>query len=187
MRSSLLGGWCLPLLMTAAVAYADIESGPPVGKPAPALSVQPVTNGQPGEAQNIVAERAALPTIYLFIPAAKLDRPLARFAKQLDTAVQKHQMLHPNLQMVIVWQVDDAAAGATRTSAIQGSLQLQATQWVIWKGDAAGPEGWAISDRASLTAVIVNNKDVQAKFGYDSVNETLVPAVNTALGKALAP
>lgn len=187
MRSWLKLVGCLPVLLSAVVVRAEIESGPPVNQPAPALSVQPVTNGQPGEAQNIVAERAAMPTVYLFVPAARFDRPVARFAKQLDTAVQKHQMLHPNLQLVIVWQVEDAAAGATRTSAIQGSLQLQATQWVVWKGAGAGPDGWAISDRASLTAVIVNNKDVKATFGYDAVNETLVPAINTALGKALMP
>lgn len=173
--------------LLARSAFADVDSGPPVGQPAPALKVQTVMNGQVGEAMDIAAFRGEQPTIYIFLPAARFDRPAGRFVKQLDGLTQKRQMTTPTLQVVLVWIVDDAQTGSTRTSAIQRSLQLQASEWTVWTGAGAGPDGWVINDKAAVTVVITRGKDVQAKFGYDSVNETVVPAVDLAVGNALAP
>ncbi len=184
MRCCLSVAVVMMLLLTA--AEAQVESGPPVDQTITALKVQPVTNGQAGEAVDIATQRTDSPTVYLFIPAAKFDRPAGRFVKSLDTAIQKRQMLHPLLQVVIVWMVDDAAAGATRVSQIQGSLQLAASQWTVCKVDTAGPEGWAVNDRASVTAVVVGKKVVTAKFGFDSINDTVVPMVDAAVAK-IAP
>ncbi len=174
------------LMLATSIVWADVESGPPVDQLLTALKVQTVTNGQPGEVMDIAAQRGDQPTVYVFLPAARFDRPAGRFIKTLDTAMQKRQMLHPTLQVVLVWMVDDATIGATRVSAIQGSLQLNASQWTVWKDGATSPDGWAVNDRASVTVVIVDKKKVTATFGYDSINDTVVPMIDAAVAK-IAP
>ncbi len=174
------------VVCAASIVRADVESGPKVGDAVASLSVQTVTNGQAAEAADLAAQRGEQPTIYVFLPAGRFDRPAGRFIKSLDTAMQKRQMLHPTLQVVLVWMVDDATAGAARVSAIQGSLQLSASQWTVWKNGTMSPEGWAINDRASVTAVVVGGKTVKATFGFDSINDTVVPMVDAAVAK-IAP
>jgi hypothetical protein len=172
----------LCVLLTT-VVYADVESGPKVGDAVSALKVQAVNNGALAEAADLAAKREDHETVYVFLPKSKFDRPVGRFVKSLDTAMQKRQMLHPNLQIVLVWMTDDVTLGATRTSAIQMSLQLAASQWTVWNGEAKSPDGWVISDKAAVTVVVVHKKKVQATFGFDSVNDTVVPTVDAAVAK----
>lgn len=170
-------------VLVTTVVYADVESGPKVGDTVSALKVQVVNNGTLAEAADLAATREDHETVYVFLPKSKFDRPAGRFVKSLDTAMQKRQMLHPNLQIVLVWMTDDVSLGATRTNAIQMSLQLAASQWTVWNGEAKSPDGWVISDKASVTAVIVHKKKVQATFGYDSINDTVVPMIDAAVAK----
>lgn len=170
-------------LLFTTVVHADVESGPKVGEMASVLKVQLVDNGALADAADIVAKREDHETVYVFLPKSKFDRPVGRFVKALDTAMQKRQMLHPNLQIVLIWMTDDVTLGATRTNAIQTSLQLAASQWTVWNGEAKSPEGWVISDKAAATVVIVQKKKVQATFGFESVNDTVVPTIDAAVAK----
>jgi hypothetical protein len=173
----------LCVLLATSVVHADVESGPKVGQAVSALKVQVVNNGALADAADVAATREDHETVYVFLPKSKFDRPAGRFIKSLDTAMQKRQMLHPNLQIVLVWMTDDVTLGATRANAIQTSLQLAASQWTVWKGETMGPDGWAISDRAAVTVVVVHKKKVQATFGYDSINDTVVPTIDAAVAK----
>ena len=172
--------------LSAAVSFADVESGPAVGQAVSSLKVQPVENGQPGQAIDVAVQHGEQPTVYVFLSGSRFDRPAGRFVKTLDTAMQKRQMLHPTLQVVIVYMADDAMKGAVRVTAVQGSLKLAASQWTVWKDGAMSPDGWAVSDRASVTAVVVDKKLVTAAFGYDSVNDTVVPMIDAEVAK-IAP
>lgn len=173
---------CCVLLASAAV-HADVESGPKIGDTVSALKVQTANNGTLADAADIVTTRDDHETVYVFLPKSKFDRPAGRFIKALDTAMQKRQVLHPNLQVVLVWMTDDVALGATRTNAIQMSLQLAASQWTVWNGEDTSPDGWVISDKAAVTVVVVQKKKVHAAFGYDSINDTVVPTVDAAVAK----
>jgi len=51
--------------------------------------------------------------------------------------------------------------------------------------DSPGPNDWAITDEAFLTAVVVHKGKVAASLGYVSVNETEVAKVEEALKKAV--
>lgn len=173
-------------LLVTTVVHADVDSGPKVGVAVSPLKVQVVNNGSLADAADVAATREDHTTVYVFLPKSKFDRPAGRFIKSLDTAMQKRQMLHPNLQIVLVWMTDDVTLGATRTNAIQMSLQLAASQWTVWSGEATSPEGWVISDKASVSVVVVHKKKVQSTFGYDSINDTVVPTVDAAVAK-IAP
>jgi hypothetical protein len=178
--------WALPatfcLLLSTTVA-AQVESGPEVGKATPALTVRAVMNGQAAEAADITKERAEHLTVYVFLPASRLDRPTARVVKGLDGALQKVQVQHPTAGLIVVWMADDADAGALRVSQIQGSLQLSA-QWAVFAGQVNGPDGWALSDRAALTAVVARQGKIVSRFGYDSANETVLPELEKAITAA---
>uniref|UniRef100_A0A7C4LKE1 Uncharacterized protein n=1 Tax=Schlesneria paludicola TaxID=360056 RepID=A0A7C4LKE1_9PLAN len=171
------------LLWSASSVWGQVESGPEVGKAIPALTVRPVKDGSAAEGVDVVEQRGDHATVYVFLPAHRFDRPAGRFVKGLDAAVQKLQVRHPTTGMVLVWMTDDADSGATRVAQIQGSLQLSAT-WTVFAGPAHGPEGWAINDKAAVTAVTARKRQVSARFGYDSVNETVVGEVERALEAA---
>jgi hypothetical protein len=158
------------VLSAMGVAWADVESGPPVGEKLPALTAQVVTAGQAAEATNLVKDRADHPTVYILLPAEKFDRPGARYVKGIDAAVAKLQKVKPNAGLVVVWLTADAAAGTQRVSQIQGSLQLTAGNWAVCP--TTSPEGWGLHERAAVTAVLAVKGKVTARFGYDSVNET---------------
>jgi hypothetical protein len=176
---------CVGVCLTGR-AWADIDSGPDVGKAPPALSVRVVKDGRPAEPADVVKEHAEHTTVYVFLPSTRFDRPAGRYIKTLDQAVQKLQVQSPTTSVVLVWMAEDADAAAMRVAQIQGSLQLLASTWTVWTGPTAnGPDGWAIHDRAAVTAVTVGKQKVTARFGYDSVNDTVIPAVEAALKKSL--
>ncbi len=176
----------VPWFALVAGASADVESGPAIGQVVASLKVQPVENGQASQVVDVAVQRGEQPTVYVFLSGSRFDRPVGRFIKTLDTAMQKRQMLHPTLQVIVVYMVDDATQGATRVTAIQGSLKLAASQWTVWKDGATSPDGWAVNDRTSVTAVVVDKKLVTARFGYDSINDTVVPMIDAEVAK-IAP
>lgn len=171
------------VMLSTTVVQADVASGPPTGQVVSSLKVQLVENGQTGQPLDVAIQHGEQPTVYVFLSGSRFDRPAGRFIKTLDTAMQKRQMLHPTLQVVIVYMADDAEKGAARVTAIQGSLKLAASQWTVWKDGATSPDGWAVNDRASVTAVVVDKKLVTATFGYDSINDTVVPMIDAAVAK----
>ncbi|OYW19868.1 MAG: hypothetical protein B7Z55_08125 [Planctomycetales bacterium 12-60-4] len=172
---------CCALLATS--CWADIDSGPKVGEKLSALKVQLVQDGKAADAADVLPEHAEHPTVYVFLSGERFDRPAARYLRGVDEAVQKLQRRDPLAGLVIVWLTPDPVAGAERVSRIQQSLRLQAGHWTVFPGAVTGPEGWSVNDAAIVTTVLANSREVSARFGYDSVNETSVPDLDRAIAK----
>jgi hypothetical protein len=141
------------------------------------LKVAVVTGDHAGEALDLVADRAAKPTVYVFIQADKWDRPMALFLKTLDRDMEGLT----DARSLAVWLSEDVAKSKEYLPRAQQSLQFGRTDLTVFDGDKFGPPGWSVGPDAHLTAVVVKDGKVVAKFGHVSVNETDVPAVLKAL------
>jgi hypothetical protein len=176
-----------PFALTLLAAWPawsqDVASGPEKGKAVPPLKVFAATGPHQDQDVDYAKERGAKATVFLFIPADKWSRPLARFLKQLDEATVK---VGEDAAVVAVWLTDDPAKTKAYLPVAQNSLQLQATALTCFTGDKEGPKGWGINADAHATAVVTAKGRVAAVFGYRSVNETAVPAVRDALRRARA-
>jgi hypothetical protein len=175
-RTFLIG---LPALgATAALADGDLVSGPEPGKPLPELKVLDVTGPQKDKELNYVAERKEKPTVYLFL--REFDRPIARFMKLLDTAIGEDG---GERMSVAVWIHGEKEKNKEYLPRVQGSIKLEKTAMTTYLGDPTVP-GWEIHGDARLTAIVAAKGKVTARFGYVSVNDTLVREVRQALTKA---
>jgi hypothetical protein len=87
--------------------------------------------------------------------------------------------------VVAVWLTEDAAKTKDYLPIAQKSLHLQSTALTCFTGEGAGPKDWGINADAHLTAVVTAGGTVVKAFGYQSINETDVPAVREALRKAV--
>jgi hypothetical protein len=168
------------IVCTPATAQ-DVTSGPDRGAKLPALKVFDATGPHKGKDADYVAERKDKPTVYVFIQADKWDRPMARFLKKLDEAVQKDG---EDAYVVAVWLTDSPDKTKEYLPLAQQSLQLQASALTCFTGERSGPKDWNINADAHLTAVAANKAKTAATFGYRSINETDVPAVQEGLKKA---
>jgi hypothetical protein len=164
------------------VAQADVESGPKVGEKVAALKVHAVTGDNSGTEFDYAAERKEKPTIYIFVQADQFSRPIARYIKVLDGAVNS---VGNDARIVAVWLTDDAEKSKEYLPKAQQSINLEATALTVSGGPKSGPEGWGINDRAFVTTVVAKDAKTAATFAYVSVNETDVRAVVAALKKAI--
>lgn len=171
----------LVALMTLTVASLasgqDMQSGPEKGKPVPTLKVFDATGANEGKEVDYATERKGRPTVYAFVRADRWDRPMARFLRKLDDEVQKKDGY-----IVAVWLTEDVAKTKTYLPVAQRSLQLNATALTCYPRAKETPNDWRINSDAHLTVVVAAGK-VTANFGYQSVNETDVPAVMKAFEK----
>lgn len=181
MPSALRLSWFAVLLIPA-IVQADVASGPSVGAEIKPLKVEAVTGDQAGKELDFAQERGDKPTIFVFVNAARFDRPAGRFLKRLDDAVKAHS---GKVSIVAVWLTDDKDAGKTRLTAIQNSLQFGATSLTVYPSLKDLPDGWGLNTDAAVTAVVVAGKKVAANFAYFSVNDTVVPEVAAELSKAV--
>ena len=169
-------------LVTSLSWGQDVPSGPDRGKQVPPLKVFDATGPNKDKELDYVAERKQKPTIYLFIQADKWDRPMARFVRKLDEALQKAD---DDSVVVAVWLTDNPDKAKEYLPIAQQSLQLQKTILTCFPEEKAGPKDWNINVDAHLTAVVTTKGKVASVFGYRSINETDVPAVHDALQKVL--
>src|SRR6185295_5758148 len=86
--------------------------------------------------------------------------------------------------VVAVWLTADQEATKAYLPKVQQSLKLDNTPLTVGTGDKSGPGAWGIDSRAHLTAVVSDGKNVTARFGFVSTNDTDVPAVLEAWTKA---
>lgn len=170
------------LVLSASVVRADIESGPNVGTAVSTLKVFAATGDHAGKEVDYAADRGMKPTVYVFIPYDRLDRPLARMLKAIEKAVLD---AGNEASVVTVFLADDEAAAKDRLPKVQMSLQFTANPLVIFPSMKQGPEGWQVNTDAQVTALVVKDAKVAAKFGYRSANETVVPEIAEALKKAI--
>ena len=172
-----LGG----LLIASRAGGQDLDSGPDRGKQVPVLKVFDVTGPNKGKEIDYAGERKGRLTIYIFIQADKWDRPMARFLKRLDEAVQKE---HEEAVVVAVWLTDNVDKTKEYLPLAQQSLQFQTTVLACFTGEKTGPNEWNVNADTHLTVVVANRAKVAATFAYRSLNETNVPDVGEALQKA---
>lgn len=167
-------------LGTATVAIADVTSGPSVGSKIPELKVAAVTGEFADHAVDYAAKREKKATVYVFVPAAKWDRPPARLIKKLD---QELKAVDSDAAVVAVWLTDDVTKSKEYLPKAQQSLQLQNTALTVFDGAATGPNDWTIVPEADMTVVVARDGKVTETFGFGSPNETVAKSVLEALKK----
>jgi len=175
-RSAVAAG--LALISWAVTALA---AGPEVGKAVPALKVLDVTGQNSPNEVDYAELRKELPTVYVFVPADKWDRPTARFLRKLDEAVAKQDQAS---YVVAVWLTDDVEKTKKYLPLAQQSLQFGRAALACYTADKSGPREWQLDLAASLTIIVAAQGKIAEVRDYRSVNETLVPEVLEALKKA---
>jgi hypothetical protein len=173
----------LPLslaLLLAAVPVgqaSDVESGPKKGTKVPALKVYDATGENKEKSVDYAGLRKDRPTVYLFVGEGKFARPMFRFMKTLDESIKKEL---EDVYGVAVWLTDDEEK--TKEYLPKIATYFETTALTVFKGKD-GPKGWDINSDAHLTVVVAHKGKVTARFAYNSVNETNVPAVFKELKK----
>jgi hypothetical protein len=170
------------LVAVNAVRAEDVQSGPKAGDKVAALKVLAATGDNAGKELDIAAERKDKPTVYIFIDADQFSRPIARYLKVLDGAVNN---IGNDAHIVAVWLTSDQDKTKNYLPKAQMSIQLEATTLAQFPGAKSGPDGWAINDRAFVTTVVAHKEKVTANFAYVSVNETEVRKVARAVKEAI--
>jgi hypothetical protein len=171
----------LSVLLGAVLAgrASDVESGPDKGSKTPALKVYDATGENKEKSVDYAALRKGKPTAYLFVAADRFSRPMNRFMKGLDGKVEKEL---EGVYLVAVWLTEDEDKTKELLPRVQTSVNYEKTALTVFKGKD-GPKGWNINADAHLTVVIADEGKVTARFAYNSVNETDVPAVFKELKK----
>lgn len=178
-RNSCILVACVALSL-AAVAWADVDSGPAVGNPVPELKVYAVTGDQADKEVAISTERADKPTVWMFVPKDKFNRPMARLMKDLDTKLKDLT----DAQIIAVWLTDDQFATKDYLPKAQQSIKLEHSVLSYYQGDPAGPADWGINPDAEVTVVVTGGGKIAATWGFVSVNETVADEIVTALKQA---
>jgi hypothetical protein len=177
---SLLEGWSMragvilvaALLLDPPVLEGDVESGPAKGEKTPRFKSHALTGDHKGKDVDFVAERKDDPTVFVFVLGDKWDRPMFRYLKTLDEAVQKD---FPKAVVVAVWLTDKQ--DATREYLPKIERYFLGTVLTCYPGDKVGPKGWGLNADAHATTVVAAKGRVAGRFGYRSVNETDATAV----------
>ena len=172
----------LLIVFVTTEVHAEISFGPNVGTGVSPLKVFAATGDHAGKELDIAAERSKKPTIYIFVPHERFDRPLARLIKVLEKAAID---VGNDSSLVTVFLTADEAKTKEHLPRIQMSLQFTANPLVIFPSVTMSPEVWSVNTDAQFTAIVVNEGKVTASFGYRSANETVPPEILAALKKSL--
>jgi hypothetical protein len=146
----------------------------------PELKVHAVSGPIQGETLDYADKRKDKPTIYLLIPAKKFDRPIFSFMKGLETAVDKE--IKDGL-VIAVWLPEDKQKTMDYLPKITKYFQHAALTY--YPDDKAGPKDWFINDQADLTIILAHKGTVIDRFGYNSINDTVVKDVMKAFTKLM--
>lgn len=164
----------------ALAAEGDVTSGPAVDQKTPALKVFDATGEQAGKDVDYTALRGDKPTVYMFIKDPSWSRPMARFVRAVDAAVND---LGKDTYVVAVWLTPNVQRTKEYLPKAQRSIKLQRTALCVYVDGVAGPAEWNVNDSADLTTVIAVGGKVTTTFGFVSVNETLARRVVAAVKK----
>jgi hypothetical protein len=167
---------------TALVARADVDSGPKPGEKVPELKVLSVVGDEENKEIDFAKLRGKKPTIFLFVRADRLTRPIARTMRTLDQEVDK---LGGEIKLVAVWLTDDKEKTKEFLPKAQQSLKFDATTLALHPDLTTGPEHWGINADADLTVVVTSDHKVVARFGFVSPNEKVAREVLAELKKVL--
>lgn len=163
--------------MGQAIAHAEDAGLKPV-------KVFAVSGTHEGKEVDYVAERKDATTFYVFLNATDWARPVARFVKKLDTDVAGGIAGAEDAHVVLVWLSEDAAKGKEYLPKAQMSLSLVRSDWTVFEGQKAGPDGWNVDIASGLTVVAVQKGKEVGRVAFKSVNETDVPSAIKLLKKS---
>jgi len=164
------------LMLLAAAAVADVESGPKPDAAVPELKVTFATGTNEAKEVNVPGERKDEPTVYLFVNSGKFSRPVGRFLKVLD---EKIGDANGKAHAYAVWVGADAEKTNDYLPKVNESMKFTKTD-LAWTKTAT-PEGWGLNDDAHLTVVVTKGKKVFKVFAWVSVSEKDVPKVLEAV------
>ena len=167
----------LTLVLCCASAFADVTSGPEVGKAVEGFQVEAVVGESAGQTVDPVAARGTKTTVYALVSSDKWSRPCARFLKKLDGEIASVT----DAKVVAVWLTADTTTAKEYLPKAQQSLSFSKTDLTVFKGDAAGPGNWGANSDADVTIVVVKEGKATATFGFVSVNDTVVEQVMKAV------
>jgi hypothetical protein len=170
----------LVLSCTSLALAQDVDSGPAKGSKVPELKVHAVSGPVQGETVDYAAKREGKPTVYLLIPADKFSRPMFGFMKALEKAVVAE--IKDGL-VVAVWLTDDQQK--TKDYLPRITQYFQSSALTYFPGEKAGPKGWNINDQADVTVIVANRGTVIGRYGYNSINDTVVKDVMKAFPKEI--
>jgi hypothetical protein len=181
MKTMLLSVLSLLFFVSAAVA-ADVESGPKPGEKITKLKVHSVVGAIEDKEVDYTEERKGKPTVYVFVQADLFSRPIARYMKELDKVVAA---LGKDTYVVAVWLTEDKDKTKAYLPLVNKSMKFEATSLTYSLDGKAGPDDWALNDRAHVTTVVVKDGKVIERFAYVSTNDTDVPKVEEVIKKAV--
>jgi len=164
--------------------HAQISSGPNAGTPLAPLMVFAVTGDHAGKTIDINAEIGPKPTIYLFVPHDRLDRPLARVIKAVEKGTVE---AGKDSNLVTIFLTNNEAKTKEHLLRIQMSLQFTSNPLMVYPDAIKGPAEWLLNSDAQLTAIVAKEGKVAASFGFRTVDETVGPEILAALKKAITP
>lgn len=167
----------------AALAQADVTSGPVAGEAPPSALKTHLVVGEPaGKEVDLVAHRDKKPTLIALVPTERWGRPTARFLKALDTGLKEVE----EGRLCAVWLTADHAAAREYLPKAQMSLQFERTDLGDYTGEAGGPPEWGINGEADITVVALRDGKVVKTWGFVSVNDTVAREVLQAVQKPAA-
>jgi hypothetical protein len=159
-------------------AAGEIVSGPEPGKAVPSLPVYVATGAQAEKTVDFVQERRDKPTVFFIVQHAYWGRPVARFLKTLDAALEQDAN---GAEGVAVWFSDDPAALKEHLPRVQTSLNFAKTVLGVYEGKKIGPDGWALNDAAPVTVLYVVKGKVVKNLAFDTIDEASAPAALEAI------
>lgn len=161
----------VPLLLLTLATINSTAAADPL-KP---FKVFVAAGNNAGTEVDIVAQRKEATTIYLFVGASNWARPVAGYIRKFDKEVATGVPGAEGAAIVVVWLSDEPAKGKEYLPKAQMSLNLSRTDWTVFEGQKAGPDGWNVDIASALTTVIVRGNKEVGRLQYKSVNELDVP------------
>lgn len=161
------GAWAF--LGSIARCDSDLSSGPAPNDPVAPLKVFVVSADDNDQKADVAERSRKQPTLYLFVDAARWNRPMFRFVKTLE------EQLGDSDQVVAVWLAKDVDESKTYLAKIRTYFVKAAL--CVAEASPEGPKDWGINPDASLTVVATRQGKVVKSWGYRAPDETRVKEV----------
>jgi hypothetical protein len=151
----------------AAVASAEVTSGPQVGEKVGAFTVTKVA-GNPDdgvEAGKTLCYRCKMgsrPVVMVFARSA--DEKLAKFLKELDEEIEEHQ--DKKLTAFVNMIGADAESLKKAAADFVAKHEIKRVAFVVPEDAKDGPENFKIAPEADLTVICYKEGEVQANHAF---------------------
>jgi hypothetical protein len=157
----------MAMALMAAVASAEVTSGPQVGEKVGAFTVTKVA-GNPDdgvEAGKTLCYRCKMgsrPVVMVFARSA--DEKLAKFLKELDEEIEEHQ--DKKLTAFVNMIGADAESLKKAAADFVAKHEIKRVAFVVPEDAKDGPENFKIAPEADLTVICYKEGEVQANHAF---------------------